>query len=305
MKKVGDFAGMDRDEKAYLVALIRMLSPTGMEPESATLDTGFAQRIRSRLPRPPRAVLFDVYGTLLRSDAGAEPAGNSPIPEGENRARDMLIPILDAWGFTLTPEAFACEVDRAIRERRMELLARTPHPEVDIRQIISRLLPSALEAEIRRLAVLLEAWRNPCSPMPGAAELLRRLKKRGLRLGIVSNAQFYTPLALEALVGYSPEDLGFERDLCVYSYELQKAKPDTSLFEKAIQPLIRFGLKADQIVVVGNSWKNDIESSQKLGCMTVLFAGDARSFRPPDQGSVFTPPDSILTNLLDFESVIF
>ena len=50
--------------------------------------------------------------------------------------------------------------------------------------------------------------------MPGAAETLAALQQRGLLLGIVSNAQFYTPLMIEALLGKPPGELGFLPELC-------------------------------------------------------------------------------------------
>ncbi len=47
-------------------------------------------------------------------------------------------------------------------------------------------------------------------------------------------------------------------------------KPDPSIFQKGIEAL---SLKADEIVVIGDSYKNDMEPAQLLGCMTIWLKG--------------------------------
>ena len=44
-----------------------------------------------------------------------------------------------------------------------------------------------------RLATAFEARANSTWPMPGAGELIQRLSDSGIKLGIVSNAQVFTP----------------------------------------------------------------------------------------------------------------
>jgi putative hydrolase of the HAD superfamily len=119
---------------------------------------------------------------------------------------------------------------------------------------------------------------NPAWPMPGALETIQKLHAHGFKLGIVSNAQFYTPLILEALFGQSIEALGFEKELCVWSYKELRAKPDIRLFQ---------GLETDfnKTLYVGNDMLNDIWTATQAGCRTVLFAGDNRSLRRREQDS--------------------
>ena len=47
-------------------------------------------------------------------------------------------------------------------------------------------------------------------------------------------------------------------------------KPDSALFEKGIKAL---GFKAEEVLVVGDSYRHDIIPSQKLGCQTLLLEG--------------------------------
>jgi putative hydrolase of the HAD superfamily len=179
----------------------------------------------------------------------------------------------------------------AITERHKRLKVRgVKYPEVDIRNIILEVLRFLNARELggkeptrafcEALAVEYECRSNPTWPMPGLAETLRRLKEREVSLGIVSNAQFYTPLLFPALLDESLEALGFDPDLCVLSYRLLEAKPSLHLFRQALEVLTRRGIRPEEVLYVGNDRVNDIWPAAQTGMRTALFAGDGRSFRP-------------------------
>ncbi|MBL8965462.1 MAG: HAD family hydrolase [Spirochaetaceae bacterium] len=293
---------MTQEERRGLVKLLVKVSPSGLAAEPPLLRPDLAALVGAPLPRRPRAVLFDVYGTLLMSAAGGEPnlAGDADGQGGEP-ALGLLEEELSRAGFRGGARRFALDLARAIAADREARLPATPHPEVDIQALVSRLLGDAPPEAGRRAALLLEAWLNPCAPMPGARELPARLRASGLRLGLVSNAQFYTPLLIEALLDRSPEELGFEAVLAAYSFEGGIAKPAEELFMRAAGPLLAEGLSPGGILVVGNSSANDIAPARRLGFMTALFAGDARSFRPTAPGSPGARPDTVLRGMDDFE----
>ena len=56
----------------------------------------------------------------------------------------------------------------------------------------------------------------------------------------------------------------------VESAKVGVRKPDSSIFELGIKAL---GLKPEEVLVVGDSIKNDIEPARKLGCQTLLLQG--------------------------------
>jgi putative hydrolase of the HAD superfamily len=228
-------------------------------------------------------VLFDIYGTLLISGSG---------DVGTATATDSVEALTQA----LIVAGFEGDVERAgelgpalLREeiKRRHQLARNEgvdSAEVEIssvwKQVLDRLHKlDLLEAndrpeQILRLAVEYECLVNPVWPMPGAAETVRLLKQRGLRLGIVSNAQFYTPLILEALFGATVEELGFDPTLCVWSYKALRAKPDITLFKT-----LESKIPLSTALYVGNDLLNDVWTATQAGCRTILFAGDKRSLR--------------------------
>ena len=212
-----------------------------------------------------RALLFDIYGTLLVSNAG----GTHPDP----RLR----------------EAIATEHARSPY----------PFPEVDIREIYGSLYPDLSSKEIEVSALEEEKVSNPVRAMPGAAETLRGLAAAGLRLGLVSNAQFYTVPLLEECLGASLEELGIDPELCRFSYLERRAKPDPFLFESLRKILASRGVRADEVVFVGNDVLKDIDPAKACGFRTALFAGDTDSMRLHGRSLDESGADWILSGLLD------
>lgn len=183
------------------------------------------------------------------------------------------------------------------------------YPEVDIREIWTSFLKSLPGAEDRgdqlsedkvsEIAIRFECAVNPVWPMPGLIEILTQLKSAGIAMGIVSNAQFYTPVMLESFTGKSIPELGFEPALCVWSYEERLGKPSVELFEKLKASLHTRGIPADRALYIGNDMLNDIWTASRAGLKTCLFAGDKRSLRlrENDERCRDLVPDLLITKL--------
>lgn len=212
-----------------------------------------------------RAVVFDLYGTLLISDAGGERPGPEPDPEGMAGLGGLL-------GRTIT---------RHHDRRRAEGVA---FPEVEIRQVWSDAMVAGghhvpSRGDLERIILEHECRVHPVWPMPGAIELLGDLRARGLLLGIISNAQFYTLPVMEGLFGAGLDDLGFHPDLRVFSFEEGEGKPSLRLFETLRERAAAVGIAASEIFYLGNDWKKDVVPAKAVGFRTGLFAGDVRSLR--------------------------
>jgi putative hydrolase of the HAD superfamily len=273
-----------------------------MEQESGTSElVGRIKRLSDpMLPNPTgeteqleplsgiRAVFFDIYGTLMISGSGdvgvlREVQSGGSLLEALGRAGLPAAPKAGPLGRQMLLE----EIEMAHADLKQQGV---DYPEVEIRSIwrnVTRRLyragllkKEADMADIHRLAVEYECRVNPVWPMPMMRETLNRILAKGLRLGIVSNAQFYTPLLFEALAGGRPEQAGFDPALIAYSFECLEAKPSVRLFEIVLEPLrLRWGIMPEQTVYVGNDMLNDIWTASQAGCRTVLFAGDQRSLR--------------------------
>ena len=101
-----------------------------------------------------------------------------------------------------TPAAAALvhDLEAAIRGAHAVAIGNgVAHPEVDLRVLWRRLLPAAGASAAARAAVSYECRSNPVWPMPGAARVIAALQAH-TPVGVVSNAQFFTPLVLAALL---------------------------------------------------------------------------------------------------------
>jgi len=267
--------------------------PTGMAPSGEPLP-GI------------RAVLFDLYGTLVVSGSGE--VGTQAAPSDVALAEAFTAVGLDPPDDPADAVARLFETIRARHDERRR--AGIAYPEVDIRDVWRCVLdelgrggaidPAAAErVDTSRLAVEYEARANPVWPMPGAEACLRGLAKSGRLLGLVSNAQFYTRELFAALFGATSESLGFAPELEFFSYQCGHGKPSTRLFELAAEALAARGIDAAAAVCVGNDVLNDVVPARQVGFRTALFAGDARSLRlrqdDPRVGGI--TPDLVLTDL--------
>jgi len=109
--------------------------------------------------------------------------------------------------------------------------------------------------------------------------MLTRCRKSNILMGIISNAQFYTPFLFKWFLGLAPENLGFHPDLMFYSYRFGYAKPSTFLFRRAAEKLEQMDIPTSAALYLGNDMLNDIYPAKQAGFQTALFAGDARSLR--------------------------
>jgi len=119
-------------------------------------------------------------------------------------------------------------------------------------------------------------------------------------MGLVSNAQFFTPYLFEWFLESNPGNLGFSPDLTYLSYKFGYAKPSTHLFQKASDRLEKLGTPPETVLYVGNDMLNDMYPAKSVGFQTALFAGDARSLRMREKDSrcMGIWPDLIVTELI-------
>ncbi len=262
-----------------------------------------------------KAVLFDIYGTLIGSGIGdislTQPANQNGLIRRLIHNQG-LEPVLQS-----SPTNYATQLHQEIQRRHQEAHQQgIDFPEVDILEIWNDLIrqwthqnairhPDPLD--LRRLAIEHECAVNPVWPNAGCREIINHCQNAGLRLGIVSNAQFYTPLMLEALLGKTPEALGFEPELQIWSYLEKRAKPDPALYKKIARRLeSRHHIQRHETLFIGNDMLKDIWGAAQAGFKTVLFAGDRRSLRrrQDDSRCRNLKPDAVITSLLQVRELL-
>ena len=109
------------------------------------------------------------------------------------------------------------------------------------------------------------------------------LKKNNILLGILSNAQFYTPIDLTLFLrdqsNNKIDDYSelFDSDFMYLSYEHGIAKPNLYLFRKLFDTMKEYQILPHQSVFIGNDLSLDIKPAQELGLSTAFFCGDTNS----------------------------
>lgn len=144
---------------------------------------------------------------------------------------------------------------------------------------------------------------------PGVARALKGLMDKNMRLGIVSNSQFYTPLDLTLFLrdqtNGAVEDYNelFDHELVHFSYETGRAKPDPLMFRRLYDALYEYSILPSETLFVGNDLRADIAVAADAGMKTALFCGDARStFLHDLVGTVV--PDLTFTSYADLPSLV-
>ena len=191
-----------------------------------------------------RAVLFDLYGTLLEID---EPVFQERLPSLEGISRR------DWVGF-----------------QRDELLVRPFATRAAFIDAIFARFGGGGEPLAAALGGLLDRELASVRPLPGAASVVAFLDRRGLALGLITNSA-------------SPYREPFERlglaepfDAVLFSCDAGARKPDESLYRRALAAL---GVPAAAALMVGDSLANDVRAPERLGVRGLLVgqSGVARA----------------------------
>ncbi len=250
--------------KHVLQKYLRPLAPiaTALKPRG---------ELRDRI----ECVLFDIYGTLFISASGEI----SLIRQGLHGVRDLQ-QLMSKFAVRGSPQTlldeFNCVIEAEHAEGRRHGV---DFPEVDIEAIWTQILRIEDKTAVRQFALEFELIANPVYPMPHLEDLLTACRRLGLLMGIISNAQFYTPCLFSWFLNKTPEDLGFDPDLQFYSYRFSVAKPSRVLFDMAAEILNAKGIQPSSVLYLGNDMLNDIYPAGLSEFQTALFAGDQRSLR--------------------------
>jgi len=228
-----------------------------------------------KLKEKVECIIFDVYGTLFISGSG-----DISIARKQSRPTQNLKNLLDRYQIKKKPQIVLDDFFSAIDIEHKKLKKKgVDFPEVKIDRIWMRVLEIEELDAVRAFAVEFELIVNPVYPMPNLEKMLSNCKKSKIMMGIISNAQFFTPYLFTWFLYLSPEDLGFNSDLIFYSYKSGHAKPSPIMFEAAAKNLRNIDIASHSVLYIGNDMLNDIYPAKMVGFKTALFAGDARSLR--------------------------
>lgn len=242
------------------------------------------------------AVVFDIYGTCFLSGSGdigtvaADPKVEALVEALKEQGVEIPVDLAET--------AMARFYELVSLDHQQEKKSGTEYPEIRILDIWEQWCrEAAVLVNVPQLAIDVECRLNPVWPMPGLESVLEGIRAVDLTLGVVSNAQVFTPCLFPALTGKTIDDFGFQPSHCVWSWTLKEAKPSLRLYELLLDKLK--GFSPEDILYVGNDMLNDIMPASRVGMKTALFAGDRRSLRMREGDARVTGirPDLVITRL--------
>jgi putative hydrolase of the HAD superfamily len=228
-------------------------------------------------------VLFDYGETLV---AFSRP--HEALAEAEQRILAVLAAAGRAWGrpapSATTIRAVFDRIDReVVAHQRSGALEEMDLAVVSLGAYADAgfVLDDALLDEVLRIEQ--EAWWRGAHVDPEAVPLLEFLRRRGIRVGLCSNAP-YRVQSLHAQLAF----LGLDShlDAVTFSAEVGWRKPSPHIFEAAMRVL---GTGAARTVMVGDSETADIAGAHAAGMRAVLLS------RSGDSGS--SGADAVITAL--------
>ena len=151
---------------------------------------------------------------------------------------------------------------------------------------------SPLEVERLHAAVLDDLYNRVCEHVTCGREVLLRLKPQ---YPLVLCSNFYGNLT-EVLKEFQLD--GLFQDV-VESAVVGIRKPDVRIYELALRSLGGVEAAAD-VVVVGDSLKNDIRPARQIGCQTIWLKGEPWDSEASDNSASYSDEaDRVITNILD------
>jgi putative hydrolase of the HAD superfamily len=245
-------------------------------------------------PSGPRAVIFDLYGTLIdiRTD------------EDDSQTYAILAKFLAYLGVSITPVELAWEYQSRVRfhlEQRGERF-----PEVDVAVVFRDILtafrrphPDGSRADLDASEAIAAAvlfrtlTRRQFSTIPDVHQVLERLASR-YRLGLVSDAQWvFTDPELEIA------DLARFFPVRVLSSRVGVRKPSPRPFIEAMRAL---EVAPEASIYVGDNPARDLVGARNAGMRCVIFRGEnvqCNGLVPDACFQTYADLEAILDDLFD------
>ena len=243
-----------------------------------------------------RAVLFDWKGTLEPK----QPKDVQPVSKEQlvQRAVGSVASELRAAGFQDDDfEAAHSVVSEGILSKHLLVSRGTV-----VSQALDRLSVSTRDPALakRMQELYLETIRNPSGHrpiFPGAAELLRKLRERGIPVGLIRNSTLPRETMMNNLRDAGVADLF---DAVVMSGEVGHEKPAAPIFLMAVSALGIQDIHEKEprsIIFVGNETEADIKGAKAMGWSSCLLT----STEPHSDGHA----DYEVADMRQLDQVIF
>lgn len=276
-----------------------------------------------------KAVLWDVYGTLLRTPDG----GFTMFPSPEVRLQVALEKTIHEFNMWISMyrkpgppwqsmihqyQDYAERLSMASTKRRGDF---TDTNLVTVWEgIVNRLFDKEYSYEIEtygdvpalseKVAYFFHRNLQATEARPGAVRALSDLSANGIRQGILADGQSFTFVQLIQELARQgdlpPVHEVFRENSTLFSYQMGVRKPSRSLFEYAVQQLSQVGIAANEILHVSCRLKTDLVPAKAVGMKTALLASEKTGLEAPADliKDPQSRPDRLLTDITQITTVV-
>jgi HAD superfamily hydrolase (TIGR01509 family) len=238
--------GVTHEAFAYLKPPGQLAPGEARAGPLAEYTPGHASLYRSRRSDwPIRGVIFDLFHTLTarESEWSSHPATYRLL--GVDRR---------AWDRVL------------IESSRWRLVGEERDPFTIFRRLADEVGAGLPDERVREvLAIRTQRFRDCFDNIPAAnVAMLRRLRKAGLKLGLLSNADVLD------IAAYPGSALSGLFDAEVFSCEARCAKPEPEIYRACLEAL---GLEAWECVFAGDGGSDELSGARAVGLRTIFVSG--------------------------------
>lgn len=122
----------------------------------------------------------------------------------------------------------------------------------------------------------------------GALEALAKLDGK-IKIGVISNCILFDQIYEEI---FEQKGLAAHINKFIFSYSRQIRKPDKRLFDEM---MVYFNVVAEEVVMIGDSYKSDLKPAKELGMKTILYCKEK---------GYNANVDFVITNLIEAPGII-
>jgi FMN phosphatase YigB (HAD superfamily) len=297
-------------------------------PSPPTVERPKAKPHFAPLPEV-RAVLWNVYGTLLNLTSG-ELCFEHPQPLITSVALDKTLQEFKMWASMSRkpgqPAEYLGQIyQQVLLEQQMSTVAGEKYPEPSAEKVWESIIKKlfvkdyqfdaafygSLNEFSRKVAYFFHASLQATECYPGAAKALHHVARRkSLKQGLLADGQCFTLVQLQR--GLTAQDENAKVDDLIgvdsrwLSHELRAKKPSDRLFRAAVDGMRAQGIEPKEILHVGTRISQDVVPAKRVGMRTALFAGDRASLQatPEQLKDPLSRPDVMLTKLKQIMEVV-
>jgi putative hydrolase of the HAD superfamily len=192
-----------------------------------------------------KAIIFDLFGTLV----------DSYSVQGYNRYLTEMAAALE-----LPEENFSKLWRDTIYERGIGIFKTT---EESIRYICNKLKASVSEENIEKCnQIRLGNTRKALTPKNGAVDILKRLRRLGYKIGLITNCSADVPLL------WKETEFSHLFDVTIFSASVGLKKPDAQIYNLACEQL---GVGPNTCLYIGDGDSNELGGASQLGMDAVMI----------------------------------